>query len=73
MPRSTGISQSAGRTVMVRAAAPLTSERQQRLVQLLAAGLERFLACQSVESGLLNAGAPGVIYVGHSDDEVAHA
>jgi hypothetical protein len=72
MPRSTGISQSAGRQVVVRAAAPLTSDRQQRLIQLLAAGLERFLARQTPEPGLLNAGAPGVMYVGHSDDEVAH-
>jgi hypothetical protein len=72
MPRSIGISQSAGRPVVVSPAAPLTGEQQCRLIQLLAAGLERFLARQTPEPELLNAGAPGVMYVGHSDDEVAH-
>jgi hypothetical protein len=72
MARSTGITRSVGRPVVVRHGAPLTGERRQRLIQLLAAGLERFLAHQTPEPGLLNAGAPGVMYVGHSDDEVAH-
>jgi hypothetical protein len=72
MPRSTGISQSAGRRVLVRAAAPLSVDRQQRLVQLLAAGLERFLAHQSAEPGMLTPAAPGVMYGRHPTDEVTH-
>jgi hypothetical protein len=72
MPRSTGISQSAGRSVVVRHAAPLTDERQQQLVQLLAAGLERFLAHAIAAPELLNSGAPGVMYERHPTDEVTH-
>jgi hypothetical protein len=72
MPRSTGISRSAGRPVVVRHAAPLMGERQQRLVQLLAAGLERFLAHEKTDRGLLNSGASGVMYGRHPTDEVTH-
>jgi hypothetical protein len=72
MPRSTGITRSAGRPLVVRHGAPLTGERQQLLIQLLATGLERFLGHANAEPGLWNSGAPGVMYERHPTDEVTH-
>src|SRR4051812_46500684 len=72
MPRKGSIQQAPRREVVVRAGPPLSADDQQRLVGLLAVGLERWLGRMREGEPSLNGGGERAMYACHPNAEVTH-
>jgi hypothetical protein len=70
MPLRSSIQQAPRREVVARTGPRLSADDQQRLIGLLAIGLERWLARAREGEPSLNSGAPGAIYGRHPTNEV---